>query len=225
VVEDARVTGAVARSPIRPELPEGVLSGWVVSRRRTGAALTLTDCTPLAKVIVRAGWDGAVSRLLGASFGRAMRQALDTPAPTGSAVRDVLVVGSGPGEWLVLGPPGEQGRLARTLEAAVAGARELVTVVDVTHGRAVVRLTGIRGRDVLAKECAADLGDEGCPNGAALRGSVGGLITDLVRDDTAGRASYLLHCERSSGQYLFDTLLDAGREFGVEVDGFVLPGL
>jgi hypothetical protein len=34
--------------------------------------------------------------------------------------------------------------------------------------------------------------------------------------------SYLLHCERSSGQYLFDTLLDAGREFGVQVDGFLL---
>ena len=32
--------------------------------------------------------------------------------------------------------------------------------------------------------------------------------------------SYLLHCERSVGQYLFDALLDAGAEFGVEVDGF-----
>lgn len=225
MVEDLRVRGAVARSPIRPEPPEGMLSGWVVSRRRTRAVLTLTDCTPLAKVIVRAGWDGAVARTLGVPFGRARRQVLDTPAPSDSPLPEVLVVGSGPGEWLVLGPPGEQGRLARTLEAAVAPARELVTVVDVTHGRAAVRLTGIRVRDVLAKECAADLGDEVCPNGAALRGSVGGLVTDLVRDDAAGRASYLLHCERSSGQYLFDTLLDAGREFGVEVDGFDLPGL
>jgi heterotetrameric sarcosine oxidase gamma subunit len=225
VVEDARVPGAVARSPIRPEPPEGVLTGWVVSRRRTRAALTLTDCTPLAKVMVRAGWDGAVAAIIGVPFGRATRQTLGTPAPPEPGVREVLVVGSGPGEWLVLGPPGEVGRLARTLEAAVAGARELVTVVDVTHGRAVVRLTGIRARDVLAKECAADLGDEVCPDGAALRCSVGGLITDLVRDDTAGTASYLLHCERSSGQYLFDTLLDAGHEFGVDVDGFVIPGL
>jgi hypothetical protein len=30
----------------------------------------------------------------------------------------------------------------------------------------------------------------------------------------------LLHCERSSGQYLADALLDAGAEFGVETDGF-----
>jgi glycine cleavage system aminomethyltransferase T len=45
------------------------------------------------------------------------------------------------------------------------------------------------------------------------------LATDLVRDDVAGVRSYLLHCERSSGQHLFDSLLDAGREFGIEVDG------
>src|SRR5215213_4197909 len=34
----------------------------------------------------------------------------------------------------------------------------------------------------------------------------------------------ILHCERSSGQYLFDALIDAGDEFGKEVDGFVDPG-
>src|SRR5215203_1262697 len=34
----------------------------------------------------------------------------------------------------------------------------------------------------------------------------------------------VIHCERSSGQYLFDTLIDAGDEFGIEVDGFVDPG-
>ena len=31
----------------------------------------------------------------------------------------------------------------------------------------------------------------------------------------------LLHCERSSGQYLFDVLVDAGAEFGLEIAGCV----
>jgi glycine cleavage system aminomethyltransferase T len=54
-----------------------------------------------------------------------------------------------------------------------------------------------------------------------LRTSVAEVATDVVRDDvrSTGERSYLLHCERSSGQYLFDALLDAGREFGVQVDG------
>ena len=37
--------------------------------------------------------------------------------------------------------------------------------------------------------------------------------------------SYLLHCERSSGQYLADSLLDAGAEFGIGVDRFMPPGI
>jgi glycine cleavage system aminomethyltransferase T len=48
-------------------------------------------------------------------------------------------------------------------------------------------------------------------------------VTDVVRDDQDGVLSYLLHCERSSGQYLFDALIDAGDEFGIEVEGFVAP--
>jgi hypothetical protein len=47
------------------------------------------------------------------------------------------------------------------------------------------------------------------------------VVTDVVRDDRDGAASYLLHFERSSGQFLFDALLDAGREFDVDVGGFV----
>jgi len=42
-----------------------------------------------------------------------------------------------------------------------------------------------------------------------------------VRDDFDGTRSYLLHCERSSGQYLFDVLVDAGVEFGLEIAGCV----
>jgi hypothetical protein len=35
-------------------------------------------------------------------------------------------------------------------------------------------------------------------------------VTDIVRDDQGAVPSYLLHCERSSGQYLAEVLLDAG---------------
>ena len=45
------------------------------------------------------------------------------------------------------------------------------------------------------------------------------VVTDVVRDDFDGTCSYLLHCERSSGQYPFDVLVDAGVEFGIEIAG------
>jgi hypothetical protein len=40
------------------------------------------------------------------------------------------------------------------------------------------------------------------------------VVTDLVRDDDEGKPSFLMHCERSSGRYLQQSLLAAGAELG-----------
>ncbi len=184
----------VARSPIRPAEPVAVVSGWEVSQRRSRAALRLGDRTPLPKLLVYADADDTVTAALAVPFGRARRDDAGT-----------LVVGAGPGEWLLLGvPPGER----------------LMTAVDVTHGRALMRLTGRAAPAVLQKVCAVDLADHITPDGSALRSSVAKVATDVIRDDRDGTTSYLLHCERSSGQYLFDALLDAGSEYGIDVEGF-----
>ena len=207
----------VARSPIAPAPPIAVKAGWEVSGRRAGAAaaLTLTDCTPLTKVQLRAPTGGEVAALIGVPYGRAARDAHGT-----------LVVGSGPGEWLLLAPPGQAGALESRLEQAVAQAPgESVTWVDLTHGRALIRLCGSSAASVLAKVCGIDLSDGITPDGAAFRTSVAALATDVIRDDAGGTRSYLLHCERSSGQYLFDALLTAGAEFAIEIDGFETPGI
>ncbi|MFP5068699.1 sarcosine oxidase subunit gamma [Pseudonocardia nantongensis] len=202
----------VARTPITP-LDPVERGGWQVSARRSTADLTIADESPLAKVLVRGPFGGALRDIVGARFGRAAR--------TEYAGTTVLAVGSGPGEWLVIGPPGAAGTLREHLESAAQNTGEFVSVLDQTHGRALIRLRGRRCADVLGKICGIDLHDGSTPDGAALRTSVAGLATDLVRDDGPGSTepSYLLHCERSSGQYLFDVLLDAGAEFGIDVTG------
>jgi heterotetrameric sarcosine oxidase gamma subunit len=197
----------VARSPVSPADPQVVVDGWLVSGRRSEAALTLTDLTPLTKVAVRAVPDGP------------MADALSTPGP------GVLVTSVVPGEWLVLAEPGEQAAVLGWLEPVAGRSERLATVVDLTHGRALLRLSGRAAAAVLAKECALDLGDRGCSDGRALRTAVAGVAVDVVRQNRDGVPSYLLHCEWSSGQYLFDVLLDSGSEFGIDVDGFIPPGL
>lgn len=214
-------TAVLALSPIAALPPVVVVAGWEASGRRSDAALTLADCTPLAKVVVKAPWDGEMARTLGVPFGRAARATWDV----GGQHLEVLVVGSGPDEWLVLARPGLAGLLGERLAASAAGHDELASIVDLTHGRALVRLTGVPAADMLAKECGVDLADAMCPDGTALRSAVARVATDVVRDDRGGVRSYLLHCERSSGQYLFDALLDAGHEFGVDVTGLVPPGI
>jgi heterotetrameric sarcosine oxidase gamma subunit len=204
-----------ARSPIPVTGPVRVEAGWEVSAARSDAPLTLTDCTPLAKVHLRAPWNGAMAKALGVPFGRAVRDG------TG------LMAGSGPGEWLMLAPAGTAGAVASRLErtAAESAPEEFVSVIDLTHGRALVRVTGPQAADLLARLCPIDLADDMTPDGSALRSSVAGVATDLIRDDLAAGPSYLLHCERSSGRYLHDSLLAAGQSLGIGVDGFAGHGL
>ena len=225
----------VSRSPIAPAPPVRVEAGWEVSGCRSEAALTITDCTPLAKVHLRAPWNGAMAKALGVPFGRADRDgASQGGASQGGASQDGaspdgawLVVGSGPGEWLVLAPPDAAAAVTDWLAtvAADAAGDEFVSVTDLTHGRALVRVTGPDAADLLARLCGTDLEDDMAPDGAALRSGVAGVATDIIRDDQAAVPSYLLHCERSSGQYLFGALVSAGESFGIGVDGFRLPGI
>ena len=84
-----------------------------------------------------------------------------------------------------------------------------------------MRLSGAYAVGLMSKICAVDLSDAVTPNNSALRTSVAKLVTDVVRDDLAdGTRSYLMHCERSSGQHLFDCLLDAGAQFDIDVEGW-----
>src|SRR5258708_38456975 len=88
------VFDVVARSPIAPALPVARADGWEVSGPRAAAELTISDCTPLTKVQLRAPIAGPAAAALGVRFGRAATDEAGTP-----------VVGSGPGERLVPCPP------------------------------------------------------------------------------------------------------------------------
>jgi sarcosine oxidase subunit alpha len=191
-----------ARSAITPD-------SAVAAVPATGGApdspVCIYDQSGLAKFGVRAAPDGSVARALGTGF-----------AGTTRAADGSLVVGSGPGEWLVLADPATASDVRARLESETGSAGEFASVVDLTHGRALIRLAGARCGDLLAKVCGIDFSDDLTPSGSALRTSVARLVTDIVRDDQDGVPGYLLHCERSSGRYLFEALVDAGTEFGIE---------
>ena len=184
----------LAHSPIEQAGPVEMVGDWKVSRRKTSAPVRLADLTPMTKIGVK-----AQEPVFDVGYGRSVR--------TG----DWLVTGSGPGEWTLLGPVGV------TMDVATTG---FATVIDLTHGRALMRLAGHNASRVLEKICSIDLSSPMCPNGAVFRAAVANVVTDVVRDDIDGIPAYLLHCERSSGQFLFDALLDAGTEFGIDIEGF-----
>ena len=210
-------TAPLLRGPIAPAPPVGVAASWQVSRRRSRAALRISDQSPLAKVMVRAASDGRLASLLGVPLAGTRRLAGEAPG-------EALLTRPGPVEWLVLAAAGSGPDLLGWLVESAAETGQLVSVLDVTHGICLIRVTGEAAPDLLARECALDLSDQVCPDGTALRSVVSRVSTDIIRDDRDGARSYLLACERSLGQYLFDSLLDAGGELAVDVTGFESPG-
>ena len=162
------------------------------------APLILRDVSSTPKVIVRAGPETNACRQMSVAFG------------TSRTEDGVLIVGQRPDEWVLLGQESAVGVLVDILDRSGH-----VSVIDTTHGRAMFRLTGADAASVLEKLCSLDWNDHITPDGAAVSASVARVTCDIVRNDLDDPRSYLISCDRSFGQYLFDVILDAGQEFGI----------
>jgi len=164
-----------------------------------GAALTLADESTTYKTLVRA------------AAGTSARGSLAVAYGSSSNTGEVLTAGSRPDEWILIGSAD-----AVRSRIGVLDTSGHVSVVDWTHGRAMFRLSGVRAGDALSKVCSIDLSDSMTPNGAVVSASVAKVGCDLIRNDMNGAKSFLLLCDRSFAQYLFDALIDTCNEFGVD---------
>jgi heterotetrameric sarcosine oxidase gamma subunit len=188
-----------------------------LSANPSSAKLRLVDCSACDKILVRAGSGTALAQTIAAERNR-----------TAHDQQNSIIAQIGTDLWLIIDPP-----LASrfSLLAQVINDSYAHNVVDVTHAYAMIRIYGADSAKLLTKLCAIDFSEKTLANGSALRTSVAGLVSDLIRDDCAGGftptrnstnriRSYVLLCERSAGKYLFEALLDAGGEFEIDVEGF-----
>jgi sarcosine oxidase subunit gamma len=103
----------------------------------------------IAQVTGRKGQDEQVRAAIHGAF------ALDLPRPGSSATNDSATgVWIAPETWLILRDGAQGGDLTRELATACGDA---VSVVDQTWGKSIIRISGARARDVLAKGCRVDL--------------------------------------------------------------------
>ncbi len=171
------------------------------------ASLALEDLSLVRKLLVRVAGEGVLDGSLDVAVGFAVRR------------EESLVFSVSPHEWFVLAAGGDPDA------KAFMAPDESVSSVDVTHGRALFRLTGREAAPTMEKVCALDFDDGFLPDGSAARSSVAKTTAEVVRMDRNGTPSYLIACGRSFGAYLFDQLLEAAVEFGgepVEWDGGAL---
>lgn len=199
----APVTKMIARSSIAITPPVKTVGDWEVSGCTTDAPLRIADVTAAAKYRVVALPGTAASAVMNCRFQASRREG------------STIIVGVGADEWLVLVPAGEA-------STVVVG---LSVLADVSHAGVLLRITGDRAVDVLTRMCAMDFSDAKFPNGATFRSSLARVVCDVIRDDTSAELSYLIHSDRSSGQYLFDSFLNVGAQFSIGVAGYPANGI
>ncbi len=103
----------------------------------------------IAQVMGRKGQNLALRAAVGRALG------LDLPSPSGSAASGpATAIWIAPEMWLILRDGSQGDELARELSAASGDA---ASIADQTWGKSIVRISGPRARDVLAKGCRIDL--------------------------------------------------------------------
>ena len=133
-----------------------------------------------------------------------------------------------PGQWLVLGSADSADLVERLVSIATD---EASTVVDVTDGRFLVRLTGVPAPLTLARLCSVDLGDRSFPTGSATttlwpeyeRRS---CVTTWSSPTSPGlqspaelRSAPISLRGPIQARVLVASLLDAGESLGLEFEG------
>ena len=172
------------------------------------APVTLSERRPLSilQVSAFAATFADTGVLLAAAHG------VEPPAPntfTGDLKKNLRALG--PGIWQVVGVAGALPD-AMILRETLAG---FGTVVDLSHARTALQVSGAAAIRTLAKHCGLDLLAARFPTGSATNTRFGHIGITLARIDDAPTFELLVF--RGYAEFVFDSLVEAAGEFGLQV--------
>jgi len=120
-----------------------------------------------------------------------------------------------PDQFFMLTPPGREVDALQRLQTAVQQSGEFVTVTDISHALADIRVMGPQVRALLRKVCALDVAEGVFPNLTAAQTSVAKTKQLLIRRDFGPVLAFQFLGAQSLAVYLWEVLMQAGREFEI----------
>jgi sarcosine oxidase subunit gamma len=163
----------------------------------------------LATVMARRGKVAAVKEAIKAAYG------VDpVDGAKVSFAGKVMFVGAGPGHWLAVSTEMPHGELALDLGHSLAG---LASVADQSDARGVLRLSGPKVRDVLAKGLPIDLDPRAFQKGDTAVSIINHIGVHLWQTDDA--PVYEIAFFRSYSGSFWKWLTDSAAEYGYRVTG------
>ena len=183
--------------------------------RRCGAhrdqppGVTVSAHSGLAIARVVAG-KAKVAQTQDALFALARIRPNDKPGVVGAD--GVLLIGCAPGQWLAVAEPSRADGFVAALKEACAGA---ATVTDQTSSKIVVRASGPRVRDALAKGCPIDLHPMSFRPGDAATTRIAQV--DCTLWQVSAEPGYDLAIDRSIAASFWVWLTSSAAEYGYKV--------
>jgi sarcosine oxidase subunit gamma len=161
----------------------------------------------LATVGARKGQEAALKDAVTNAYG------VDLPANSRAAQGPSMsFIGYGPGQWLAVSESFGAESLARELGQKLEG---LASISDQSGGRTVLRVSGPRARDTLAKGLPIDLDPRAFPLGSAATSTISLMGVQIWQtDDTR---SYDIAIFRSVSKSFWRWLTASAAEHGYEV--------
>ncbi len=147
-----------------------------------------------------------------AAIGKALK--IECPATPGvcNSNEHTQIIWNGPNSWMIIASDEESGRksaeLRKTLQNAVG---DLAAVVDQSHGRCGLRLSGLHASEVMAKNTAIDLHPVAFAAGNCALTSVAHMSALVVQVDDA--PTYDLFVARSLARSFVHAIEHSCHEF------------
>jgi len=197
--------------------------GWLIPEVYTTSAEEATVLRESVGLIDISAWGKLI--LKGAKAGEIVSTFLgDTPAKPGDVIEiksnHILAAELTPDEFLILTPPGAEKEMAASLKAEIATQDTFVSIIDQTSGLVGLSISGPKSTVVMRKLCAIPFNSKDFPDLCVTQSSFAKVRGTIIHYDQGISPAFELFADCSYGDYLWDTILDAGREFGIHPVGW-----
>lgn len=174
--------------------------------------VTLSDLSDRAKVMIEG--DGAEALLK--SVYAVSNLAINAGKTIGN---DLHVYRLRRDRFYISGPTGTETTIVEQLNTALSQIDSLTTVTDVTNGRAELLLVGPKSAECLSRLCGLDFYESEFPKHTAKQSSVAKTRQLVIRRDMGELPTYTLSGGRSLAVYLWETIMEAGRDLQIRPMG------
>lgn len=171
-----------------------------------GITVAETRSFQLVLVLARRGQAAAMRKTAKTQFGTDPGEDAKTVAGKNRS----LMIWSGPDQFYVLTPEAKAKPLSRLQNAFSKSA----SLSDQSNGRSLIRISGPRVRDCLAKMLSIDLHSDVLPAGCTAATQMAHMAVNVWRDDDD---TFNILVFTSFAESLWRTILDQGAEYGIDV--------